>query len=116
MKNKKVATKFLRYLWILFPFSLIVWFTSIRKNPRQDFSYSLFLGKSGWGYNILFNHDIVIHQENIPTVQTQIGFENRVQAEKAARLVIKKFLFHEAPALNKVEIRDILSEKDSLNK
>jgi len=107
-----METRFFKYLFILGPFALVIWFTSIRENPDHDFSYCLFLGNNGWGYNILLNTHVVIHQENIPAIQTQKGFENKGEAKKAASLVIQKILFHENPSLTISEVRNILSGKD----
>ena len=111
-----MGTKCLKYFFMLSPLAAIIWFSSTREHPDHDFSYTLFQSGSGWGYNILLNTHVVIHQENIPAIQTQKGFENKGEAKRAASLVIKKILFHEPPGLNKSEIQEILSGKDPLAK
>ena len=43
-----------------------------------------------YGYEILINGKAFIHQKNIPGLAGSTGFKRKEDAEKAARLVIKK--------------------------
>ncbi|KAA9037212.1 DUF4907 domain-containing protein [Ginsengibacter hankyongi] len=43
-----------------------------------------------YGYDISINNKLLIHQPNIPGMSGNKGFEKKSDAEKVARLVIKK--------------------------
>jgi len=43
-----------------------------------------------YGYDISINNKLLIHQPNIPGMEGNKGFEKKSDAEKVARLVIKK--------------------------
>ncbi len=50
-----------------------------------------------WGYDIYRGGKKVIHQQSIPGMPGNDGFRNKLQAKKAARLVIKKIENGEMP-------------------
>ena len=83
-----------------------------RKHPVQDQSKQ---GKvfveaepiqttSGWGYNIIADHKIYIHQEFIPAIQGNKAFATRADALKTAGLVISKIGKGKLPYITKKEI------------
>jgi hypothetical protein len=47
-------------------------------------------GVRGWGYNILVDGKIYIHQPTVPAVMGNNGFSSEEKAQKAAGLVISK--------------------------
>ncbi len=47
-------------------------------------------GKTGFGYDILDQNRIIIHQPSVPGLQGNKGFSTKEDAAKVARLVIKK--------------------------
>ncbi|MBV9963042.1 MAG: DUF4907 domain-containing protein [Parafilimonas sp.] len=66
-----------------------------------------------YGYNVLINNKIFIHQTNIPGMQGNEGFKKRTQAEKAAQLVIDKIKQGiMPPTLSQNEIDKILNTKN----
>lgn len=77
-----------------------------KKYPEKSekLSYNTFYIKSGWGYDIIMNNRTIIHQELIPALTVQRGFEKKEDAEKAAQLVIQKIKNRQSPALSKNEI------------
>ena len=52
---------------------------------------------STWGYDILVNDKLTIHQPSIPSLPGNEGFKTKDGAEKVARLVIKKMKKGEMP-------------------
>ena len=69
-----------------------------RDNSKQELSnynYTIFLcdssnQKLGYGYNIIMDSHIFIHQPSIPSIAGNKGFTSKAQAEKIATLVIHK--------------------------
>jgi hypothetical protein len=51
---------------------------------------SVFLGKHGYGYNIIVNGEVKIHQSTIPGVSGSSGFASAEDARKIARLAMAK--------------------------
>jgi hypothetical protein len=70
----------------------------ISNNNQQassKYSYTTFLcdssnQKLGYGYNIIIDSHIFIHQPSIPSIAGNKGFASKDQAEKIATLVIYK--------------------------
>jgi Domain of unknown function (DUF4907) len=63
---------------------------------------------TGWGYDILVNHKIYIHQEFIPAIEGKESFVSKDDALKASEVAIKKLIKGKPPIINKQEL-------DSLN-
>ena len=92
---------------------LILIFGGPQKNyPEKSdkLSYNTFYIKSGWGYDIMMNDRMVIHQELIPALTVQKGFEKKEDAEKAAQLVIQKIRHNQSPALKESEVLKICND------
>ena len=47
-------------------------------------------GSTGWGYDILINGQLYIHQPNIPAVMGNNGFSSEDKAREAGELIISK--------------------------
>ncbi|HEY5408115.1 MAG TPA: DUF4907 domain-containing protein [Ginsengibacter sp.] len=58
----------------------------------------------GWGYNILVDHKIFIHQDIIPAVQGNRAFASKEDAEKTSRLIIQKITSKKLPSVTKREL------------
>jgi hypothetical protein len=66
------------------------------KNTR--ITYQIIPGISNtWGYDILVNNKLTIHQPSIPSLPGNEGFKTKESAEKVAKLVIKKMKKGEMP-------------------
>ncbi|RYF89931.1 MAG: DUF4907 domain-containing protein [Chitinophagaceae bacterium] len=79
-----------------------------RKNNRL--SAVLFRGINGWGYEILVNDSVFIHQASIPALGTGKGFDREEQARRAANLVLKKLESKDGlPTLSRFELEEICS-------
>lgn len=87
---------------------LVYAFTKRTTNKSSRFSSVVFSGLNGWGYDILVDDHVFIHQESIPAVGNRKGFPEREQAEKAARLVLKKLeTSGDFPTLSRFEVEEI---------
>jgi len=58
---------------------------------KQEFEVVTNLVDSiGWGYDVLVNGEMYIHQPHIPAVPGNKGFKSEEDAQKAAKLMIYK--------------------------
>lgn len=81
-----------------------------KKNTTQgppQVSYKIFNSQIGWGYEILENDKVYIHQDFVPVLPTQKGFSKKEYAEKAAQLVIEKMKTSDFPTLTKEDLAHI---------
>ena len=79
------------------------------KKDRTLFTSRTFLTEYGWGYDILANDSLFIHQEAIPGIGGKKGFAMQRNAQLAAKLVIRKIKSGINPSLSKTELQEILS-------
>lgn len=52
--------------------------------------YEAFHTSKGWGYNVLVDGRVLIHQETVPGQAGTNGFKTKPQAEAVAKLVMQK--------------------------
>ena len=86
------------------------WIIPSRANRDMVFSFKLFQSNGGWGYDILVNDSIKIHQDFIPAYAEKKAFSKQEQAKAAANLVIKKLKAGKSPAISPEEIRMIIAQ------
>ena len=58
----------------------------------------------GWGYNILVDHKIFIHQQIIPAIPGNKVFGSKIDAEKTSNLVVQKITNKHLPSVTKREL------------
>jgi len=80
------------------------------ENEKNHIQYETFSTKNGWGYNILMNNKIVIHQQMIPAANIEKGFNSKEEAAKVAMLVITKIRMKKFPGLTAAEVQTLISE------
>jgi hypothetical protein len=54
----------------------------------------------GWGYNVLVDHKVFIHQQFMPAVQGYKVFRSKEDAEKIANFQIHKLMNKKVPAIS----------------
>jgi hypothetical protein len=93
--------------------SATIWIVNLSKpNSRKEkITSNVFQTLNGWGYDILVNDSLFIHQESIPARQGKAGFPVKKQAEQTARLIINKMERGELPAVTTFELEPIISLK-----
>jgi len=69
----------------------------------------IFEGFNGWGYDILVDDKLFIHQESIPVLQGKAGFPKKEQAAQTAQLIINKLKQGQVPAVTTFELEKIIS-------
>jgi hypothetical protein len=62
----------------------------------------------GWGYNILYNHKLIIHQPNIPSVSGQVSFRDKKSARRTGNLVARKLKNHQSPGITRNDLESII--------
>lgn len=97
---------------IIFALSLVFLLAGITYTNRGHF-YTVDVYKSGqgWGYDVLVNKNVYIHQPYIPVINGQMPFPDKNSAKKTGRLVANKLRSHKAPALTKEELTGIIHIK-----
>ena len=76
---------------------------------KNQVTAAVFESVHGWGYDILVNNELFIHQELIPAVPGNSGFPSKKQAEQAAQLIINKIEKGQLPTVTIFELAPILS-------
>jgi hypothetical protein len=88
---------------------LVIFLLVISYSKRGHFyNVDLFKTEQGWGYDIVKNKQVYIHQPFIPAVEGQVPFPDKSSARKTGRLVIKKLRNHKTPSITQEEIKAIL--------
>ena len=88
---------------------IIVWPGKKTAEGTATVTYSLYEAEKGWGYDILVDGSVFVHQPFIPVIAGEQGFPDSLSAGKAARLMIGKLGNGELPSLTKEEIDRILN-------
>lgn len=58
----------------------------------------------GWGYDILVDHKIYIHQEFIPAIEGKRAFSSKEDAMKTSEMAIKKLIKGKTPFVTKEDL------------
>ena len=61
----------------------------------------------GWGYNILTDGKVYIHQEFIPAITGKYGFKTEEDALKVGRKVISKISQKELPSISVSDLKEL---------
>jgi hypothetical protein len=83
------------------------WIVPLVRYKTPVFSYKIFKTNNGYGYDILVNDTLQIHQDFVPVIAEKKGFSQPAQAEQAAKLVIQKLQSGENPAISRAELETI---------
>jgi hypothetical protein len=78
-------------------------------HKRESITSKIFLGLNGWGYDILVNDTLFIHQESVPVLSGKKGFLKKEQAEQTAQLIINKMKRGQHPTITTFEMEQLFS-------
>jgi len=78
-----------------------------KTHEGNKINYKTFRADSGWGYDVVVNGKLLIHQQYIPVVAEKKEFSTEQQAEEAAQLVVSKLKNNKLPTLSKAEVQQI---------
>jgi hypothetical protein len=82
----------------------ILLFRSNENHSNPDhLDYRVYTVINGWGYDILVNGELFIHQESVPAVTGNHPFPDKEKAKQAAQLVINKIKKGQSPGITKEE-------------
>jgi hypothetical protein len=88
----------------------IAWWNRPAINKKK-YAAKIFQGTQGWGYDILVNDTLFIHQETVPARPGKTGFLVKEQAEQTAGLIINKMERGELPTVTTFEMEQIMPLK-----
>lgn len=91
-----------------------IWVRALTGNKNQpahpeNLSAKTFKGPLGWGYDILVNDTVYIHQEFVPAMSGKQGFSQERQAQQMAELIINKIKKGQSPRVTSFESEQIYS-------
>jgi len=94
--------------------SAAIWLIALNKKEKNISSVKalMFHTVSGWGYDILVDDTLFIHQENIPVINGKQGFARKEQAERTAALIINKIEKGKSPVVTIFELQKIIPLND----
>ncbi len=79
-----------------------------RTHRREHvFESRTFHQASGWGYDILVDGKIFIHQESVPATTGAMGFPSKQMAANTSELLINKMKTGKAPVVNSFDLEAI---------
>src|SRR5262245_30097023 len=87
--------------------SLGILLLPLTKKNKIRFEQQVFHSVSGWGYDILVDGKLFIHQESIPSIKGNRGFQKKEQAILTAQLIINKMKRGELPTVTTFEVGQI---------
>jgi hypothetical protein len=73
--------------------------------PKNGLSYNCFKTQNGWGYDVVFNERIIIHQPFVPGKSGIGGFDSKKEAGADAQTVIEKIKSGEYPLFSQKQQR-----------
>lgn len=101
------------WIYLLFAFAVVFFLYTFTRKHREErpgeirLEMKTFHTGLGWGYDILTNDTIYIHQESMPSAPGRKGFETESEARIVGNRVIDKIKSRKMPTIS-------LEELDSL--
>ena len=99
--------------WLILTGSLItaiLLFFMIRWQTRPEFTWRVIKNDSGWGYEILMNEQIFIHQDYLPVISDNRLLTDSITADRLASSVASKLSAGLSPALSEEELKILSSD------
>ncbi len=101
--------KYWTYLLLLCSFVFFLYQILIKE--KKGWQVKPFKTHYGWGYNILRNDTIFIHQEIIPAIEGRKSFASKDEAIRLGELVVSKIKQGKGGGLPQITIEEIDSLK-----
>ena len=105
-------------LSIAFIVSAGIWINALSRNNKKKknhLSAKVFEALNGWGYDILVDDTVFIHQESVPVLAGKKGFLKKQQAEQTAQLIINKIERGQPPTITTFDLKQIFSFNNNQN-
>ena len=74
---------------------------------EERFTLSVYRVEGGWGYDILENNKIIIHQDIIPAISNKQPFQTATDARKTGQMVLKKIRGNQLPIITIEELIEL---------
>ena len=71
---------------------------------KKNIDYEIFHGSSGWGYDILVDKKLIIHQACVPVLSEKKGFATEEYARAVAEVVVQKLKNNKQPTITYNEL------------
>ena len=88
--------------------SAVICVVTVKSQNSKRFESRVFKVVNGWGYDILVNDRLIIHQESVPVLENKKPFTKKEEAEKTAQLVLSKLKNGKLPSLTKFDLEKII--------
>lgn len=77
------------------------------KQASSPFTYQCYNNGQGWGYDVLQNNKVIVHQPFIPGTSGTAGYSNQQQAQLAAQFVIENIKSGQSLSLTHQQLQQI---------
>jgi len=111
----KPSTQWIKKNWIYLLFSVSIvlfaykqWFSKKPSGEWVSLKYTTYHTPLGWGYDVLVNDTLFIHQQQMPAVEGKRGFATHEEAASVAELIIYRMKNKQLPTI-------LLKDLDSLH-
>jgi uncharacterized protein DUF4907 len=74
---------------------------------KKNIDYKIIHTSSGWGYDILVDKKLIIHQECVPVLAEKKGFPTEESAKAVAKVVVQKLKNNEQPTITYDELTQV---------
>lgn len=95
------------WVYALLGFAILLFIVRKVIPQNENIQVKTFQTASGWGYDIIKDDKIYIHQEIIPAVEGFKSFSSKKEAEKVGNLVLQKIKNKEGGGLPQVTVEEI---------
>lgn len=107
MINKKILTGLALLL-------MLVGIGIVFNNRDHHYTVDVINSEQGWGYNILFDNKLIIHQPYMPAGSGQVAFGDKYSARKTGGLVVKKLQNNQSPSITRDELNSIIKHTNKV--
>jgi len=114
MTTKKKIYRFIVPAILIIAFAAIYYHEQHEKNDRIFLKAEAIQSSFGWGYNIIADKKIYIHQEFIPAIPGKHGFKSKEDALLVGRKVIEKISSNQLPTITMEDLKELGITTDSL--
>lgn len=87
--------------------AIVITFYQLNRQKTNNIESKVYESANGWGYDILVDNKLLIHQESVPGMSGHAGFPEKQQAIQTASLIINKMKHGQLPTVTKFEINQI---------
>ena len=105
---KMINKKFTISVLLLSIFAVII-IVGLKSN--HHYIVKAIRNEEGWGYDILYNNKIIIHQPYVPGTDGKVTFRCKCSAKKIGHLVVKKLRNKHSPGITRDELINLFKNR-----